>query len=202
MENLKYVISEKSAREFLSEDDFEKLLEGYHQTFMKIYGADLVDSFLKVAKLSSMSKKRREKVKEYSTNYEEAERALDDVGNDTQLKSLFVYRKDDELIGGGRIKEFDSEVTIPDLAIFAGDEKINREVWVKTIEFLEKYYQKMGDTKMYIEVPSGDPSLLGYGANLGFVESNIGGPNTLYHTYLIEKELERTKDEQFGNHRK
>lgn len=203
MENLKYVISEKSAQEFLSKDNYEKLLEEYHQTFMKIYGADLVDSFLRVAKLSTLNRKRREKVKGYSTNYEQAEKALADVSTDANLKSLFVYVKDDELIGGGRIKERDnSEVTVPDLAIFAGDEKLNREVWTKTIEFLEEYYKNRGNTRIYVEIPSGDPVLLGYGANLGFTESTIDGPNTAYYTYLIEKELERTKDAQFGNHRK
>ncbi len=202
MKNLQYVITKKGAKEYLKEEDYQKLLEGYYQTFMKIYGKDLADSFLVMLTHFKVGNAKLKAVKEESSNYQSAKRALEDVKKRSDLKSLFIYNDDLELVGGGRILELKKEATLPDLAIFAGEEKLNREIWVKTIDFLEGYYRDMGNTILYLEIPSGDPVLLGYGANLGYKESTIEGSKASFNTYLIEKDLKRLKDEQFGNYRK
>ncbi len=193
MKNLRFVVSNESAKAILNNDEYAELLDNYRQTFMKMNGVDLFDAFLGVTK-TKIDDKQRNKVKEFASNYNLAEEALIEVDNEYSLKTLLVYNRNNILIGGGRLRldSIQKEALIPDLVIFSKNAKSNRQIWETSVKFVEEYVKKLGFSKLSVEIPKGDPALLGHVDNLGYIENISDNLIADFHTYLVEKELERT----------
>ena len=69
------------------------------------------------------------------------------------------------------------------------------EIWRLAVAYVESYLQELGFSKMYVEIPLKNPWLLYRADDLGFVESPEDVVNNeVNRTYLLNKELERTKD--------
>lgn len=193
MKNLRFVVSNESAKSILNNEDYGKLLDNYRQIFIKMYGVDLFDSFLEVTK-ANIDETRKNNIKEFASNYNLAEEALIEVNHEPGLKTVLVYNHHNILIGGGRLRlnTLNEGAKIVDLVIFTESTKSNRQIWTASVKFVEEYVKKLGFSKLIVEIPKGEPALLGYAANLGYIENIIVNPNDTFHTYLMEKELERT----------
>lgn len=176
------------------------VIDLYRNLFIKIYGLDIYDSFLKVANLKKTSSKKV--FKEYAKNYTRAMGVLESVKNDNAIDLLLVYNEDNILVGAGRINKIsDKEVNIPDIAVDMELENAG-EVWNETVKYLISYLTNLNVEKMYLEIPFSDGALLVKAANLGFEED----PNDIdiekSNTYLLNKNLKRINENEFNFGRK
>lgn len=185
-----------SAVEYLSIKDKNALIEAYRMYFADCYGKDMVDSFLNVSNLKSNESRKRDILKDYSDNYKNAIEVFENLISNSYYELLCI-KKDNILIGAGRLYSLNrDECGIKEIVFIEDDKKITREVWKQTVSFVEKYFKEKHYKKMYIEIPYLEGPLLIRADELGFKED----PNDIIvgkkeYTYLLNKELERNKDE-------
>lgn len=175
LNNIKLSISNKK----LTDNEKNSLLEAYKILFNKMYGYDIINEYLKKSSSNTQAN--------YSIN-------LFDLKKN---ELLLIYDKDNNLIGGGRIKEIDKKtIKVLDIAINIDNEYEKRNLWKMAISYIEKHYLNLNYKKMYIEIPLNEPCLLTRADDLGFKESpddiSILGNNK---TYILNKILESKKDE-------
>jgi len=171
LDNIKLSISNKK----LTDSEKSILLKAYKELFTNMYGYDIIQDYL-----SSSSSLKNDYL---------------DIREDTRL--ILIYNEDDNLIGGGRIKEIDNKtIKVLDIAINHSSENEKRNLWKMVISYIEKYYTDLKYKKMYIEIPLNEPCLLIRADDLGFIESpediSILGNNK---TYVLNKMLESKDNE-------
>lgn len=193
-ENINFRVSNKNS---LSDSEKEFLLESYRELFGQIYGIDIYDSLIK---LTNKNKKIYNKLKFFSENYYRSQEMLEELPEHDDLSLLLIFLEDN-LIGAARIKIFDDfTALIPDVAIGIGSLEEKREIWKLAIKYIENYLLNKNYQKMYVEIPLQNPWLLIYANELGFEED----PEDIViseetRTYLLNKKLERTKNEKPNN---
>lgn len=193
LNNISFAIS-KNADLTESEKDF--LLEAYRKLFAKMYGQDVFDSFLSVAKRGSSNfKGRKNKIADFSENFCRALDALELVKSDDSFELLLIYGAEETLVGAGRLRRIsDTEASVPDIAIDGVNRELEKEIWKKSVSFAEMHFASQGFEKMYVEVPLQEGPLLVRADELGFKED----PKDIVvseatRTYFLNKVLERKK---------
>ena len=104
LDNIKLSISIKK----LTDSEKSILLKAYEELFNNMYGYDIIQDYL-----SSSSSLKNDYL---------------DTREDTRL--ILIYNEDDNLIGGGRIKEIDNNtIKVLDIAINHSSENEKRNLW-------------------------------------------------------------------------
>jgi len=174
----------------LEEKNF--LISIYHKLFINIYGNDLVDAFAYVTK-TNVEKLVNEdyKVKFLSKNYKQAKEVVGSLENNANSKLLLIYIEDN-LIGSALVNRIDDITSsVPYIVIDASEKDIEREIWKRTVSFVEKYLTDLGYKKMYLEIPLKEGPLLIRAKELGFKEDpeDIVMTEEVY-TYVFNKNIE------------
>lgn len=190
LQNIKFTIFNNGR---LSDEERNFLIEAYRKLFVKMYGLDVVDSFLKVTKEDSNDIANiNSKVRKMAKNYERAQEALNEVFENPNLELLLIY-SDNNLIGGGRLNRINStDASLLDIVIETGDTLFDRNIWKCAVSFVEGYFIDNGFKKMYLEIPFQEGPLLYRADDLGFREN----PNDIKVleesvTYVLFKDLGR-----------
>lgn len=201
VKNINFMISKNGEVE-ASEKEF--LTEAYRKLFIKIYGSDIIDALVSTTKLPpKFLLQQRIGLNKYVKNYTKSLNAIESVQVDENLELLLIYQGKDKLIGAARLRKInDLEASIPDIAIDDVSLEDSREIWKQAVEFAEKHFTNQGYEKMYVEVPLCDGPLLCRADDLGFQEDPNDVEISDAVTYLLSKELERSKYDKYGTSRK
>lgn len=155
----------------LADEDKEKLLKGYQNLYIKLYGFDIIASYFENEHNSSFKLKELFKI--------------------PKKEEILLIYKNEELIGLGRIKKLNKkEISLYDLLILKNNKDDYQAIWKKAISFMENYFANKNYKKMYIEIPISDTYLLFRADDLGFKES----PNDIdifnnKSVYVLNKEI-------------
>ena len=206
---LKFVIKENVE---LTEEELQIINSAYRNLFKEIYGYDILGQYLE----------EKDKLKNAIVYRDAYINAIDIIKsleiNDMNL--LLIYNENDLLIGAGRIRV--SEKTninkffnlinrytqkennynsIPDIAVLKEFDE-DGVVFKEAIRFLEDYYASLGFEEIFVELPFSS-SFVDVATNMGYVEDirYITDINR-HRTRFLNKDLERTKDEEFNISRK
>lgn len=178
---------------FLKEEDKETLIEAYRLYFIKLYGFNIFDAFLKVT--NEDATKVKDKLNcdsETSENLLLAKKIIDDIQENDNYELLLIY-SDANLIAGGRINKIDDKTaSLLEIAVTKEHLDIEKDIYKLAIEYIEKYLKDLDFRKMYLETPLKDAKLLKLGYDLGFKEdpADIDISKEVY-TYVLNKKLER-----------
>lgn len=179
----------------LNKDEEELLINTYNNLFIKIFGYDMYESYLKIIN-SNIKKPSNSKLQKFAQNYTKSLNILESVKNNDNFTLLMIYLEN-KLIGFGRMKVINNkEVSVPDIAIVDDLEDIEKDIWQKALKFVENYFTRLGFHKMYVEVPINDVGKLTKTINLGFKED----PDDIEvseeaNKYVLNKILERKINE-------
>ncbi|MBE6156821.1 MAG: hypothetical protein E7161_03650 [Firmicutes bacterium] len=189
LSGLKFVIR---TNDELSEKEKDYLIDVYHKLFINIYGNDFVDAFSYVTKTNAKELiNETYDVKILATNYNKAKDLLDNLKEDANSELLLIYINENNLIGSALIKRMDSVNSIvPYITLDGVDKDLEREIWKKTVSFIEKYLNNLGFQKMYLEIPLKEGPLLIRAKELGFKEDLEDILVEDVYTYILNKNLE------------
>ena len=178
---------------FLKEEDKETLIEAYRLYFIKLYGFNIFDAFLKVT--NEDATKVKDKLNcdsEISGNLLLAKKIIDDIQENDNYELMLIY-SGANLIAGGRINKIDDKTaSLLEIAVTKEYLDIEKDIYKLAIEYIEKYLKDLDFRKMYLETPLKDAKLLKLGYDLGFKENpaDIDISKEVY-TYVLNKKLER-----------
>lgn len=166
--------------------DLEDLTLLYYEKFQKIYGRSNADI---IARLKEDENSRMAMIKKYSKNYQKAESVVDELKN-SNFSFEAIY-EDDRFIGGARLIFTDEYVLVPEFVFTEKlDEKQEAEIIVKFLQHIE---DNIIHSVMYVEVPFKDEDLMNLLASNGYLWAESLDNSTIAKTFLLEKELTRTR---------
>ena len=165
VKKIKLSINEKG---ILNEENYNIILEAYHNYFVTIYGMDFFDSVLKV---TNIPYNRSDNVKKFSLNYNRAEEVMESFKNKNILLLMVYYKKN--LIAVARLRYInEEEASIEDFVFIEKniDEKL---ILNKIYEFVENYFKNYEIKKLYVNIPlKSHVSLLATSIHAGFREDS------------------------------
>ena len=157
--------------EVIKNNDIDKSMQeliflAYRRYYLKVYGYDSYEAFLKITNLKNYNF-NKDNIEKYKECYNYLNNILTSIKN-KEFKLLLIYNND-ILIGFSRIYLNKKVGILQDLALlkFWHWEK---NIFKEELIFLENYFKNLKMKKMKVLISLKDVSLLAKAINLGFTE--------------------------------
>ena len=174
----------------LTKDEMEFLIEAYRNLYINMYGADIFDYFIALAKTETNIIKNDFSILKVAKNYCKAIDTIRGVEKDPQIKMVLIKDSANNLLGSAILQWLNkTQVKLKDIVVVA-EKELKKEIWKNGVSYIIEYLKSLNIQKMYLEVPLRDPTLLIRADDLGFSEDSIDIPdNTEEFAYIMHKNL-------------